>query len=201
MAGPVAQVLFATAVAASWQATLDEMIVSVSRGHREEDRFWVTTTRPIGGSYEGESRPFVVSVGTELPWEEDGLLGEAGGAAALYERPFGLCPDNGVTLIAMCNQPEDHRVLGELSLALAERLGGIIDMDGLIVPRAVPYAVWRDAPWSAVRPDVEAFTAAMPGKAVAIPYQTWGGEEWATHTVDTAFLRAWLRHPEFRMIK
>ena len=201
MAGPVAQVLFATAAAASWRSKLDEIIDLVRSGDREDDRFWVGTTQPIGGSYEGEGRPFVVSVGTELPREEDGVLGEVGGTPALYERPFGLRPDNGVTLIAICNQPEDHRVLGELALVVAERLGGVVGLDGLIVPRAVPYEEWLEASWPAMRPVVEAFTAAMPGRAVAIPYSTVGGHEWACHTVDCAFLRAWLRHPEFRMIK
>ena len=169
-------------------------------GEREGDEFWVGTTWPIGGSYEGEGRPFLVGIGTELPWEED-VLTEGGETPAFYEHPFGLCPDMGVTLCAMSNQPEDHRILGELALAVAERLGGIIDLCGLIVPRKVPFEDWHGAAWSAMQPEVEAFTAAMPGKAVAIPYMTISEREWASHTVDAEFLRAWLCHPEFHMIK
>lgn len=200
MAGPGAQVLFATAATPSWEAALDGMIDLVKSGERKGDSFWIGTTRPIGGFYEGEGRPFLVSIGTELPWEES-LLTDSGETPAFYERPFGFRPDMGVTLNAMSNQPQDHRILGELALAVAKRLGGIIDLCGLIVPREVPFEDRQGAAWSAVQPKVEAFTAALPGKAVATPYTTISEREWASHTVDAEFLRAWLCHPEFHMIK
>lgn len=200
MAGPAAQVIFSTAVAPGWQAALDDVVETVRSGDREGAYFWVGTTRPIGGHYEGEGRPFALDVGSELPWEV-GALAEVGGSPAFYERPFGFRPDIAVTLIAMCNGTEDHRILGELALAAAERLSGVIDMAGLIVPHEVPLEERLQAPWPAFRSRVEAFTSALPGKAVAIPYPVPSGREWAAHTVDAEFLRAWLHHPEFYMIK
>lgn len=202
MAGPVASVLFATAAAPSWRATLDEVIDLVgSKG--EGDSIWVETTRPIGGSYEGLGRHFLADVidDSDRPWAEGAWPAEIEETpAGFFERTFGLVPDEGITLAAMPNNPEDHRILGELAICVAERLGGIIDMCGLIVPRGLPFKEWRGAPWSVVRARVEAFTASMPGKAVAIPYQT-GSREWASHKVDSEFLCAWMRHLEFRMIK
>ena len=81
MAGPGAQILFATTAAPCWQAMLDETIDLVRSGERTEDEFWVGTTRPVGGSYEGEGRPFLVSVGIDLPWEL-GTVGDLDGVQA-----------------------------------------------------------------------------------------------------------------------
>ena len=207
MAGPVAGILFTTAAAPSWQATLGAIVELVGSRQPDDpdgDSIWVETTRPIGGSYEGTGRPFLVGPGveSERPWADGYWPAETEETpAAFYQRNFGLVPNEQIILSAMVNGPEDHRILAELAICAAERLGGIIDMGGLIVPRDVPYKVWLEAPWSVVRPRVEAFTASMPGKAVAVPYETGGSREWASHTVDATFLRAWMRHPEFHMIK
>lgn len=202
MAGPVASILFATAATPFWRATLDEIIDLV--GLKGEDAsVWVKTTRPIGGSYEGIRRHFLVSVAYdfERPWAEGVWPTEIEETpAAFFKRTFGLIPDEDITLAAMPNSPEDHRILGELAICIAERLSGIIDMCGLIVPREIPFEEWRGASWSVVRARVEAFTASMPGKAVAIPSEG-GWEAWPSHAVDPKFLRAWMRHPEFHMIK
>jgi len=202
VAGPVAQILFATAATTSWQAILDDILGSLGPG-QEANSIQVVTTRPIGGLYNGTSRPFLIDIDDELPWAEPGLLAEAGEARVFYERVFGLCPDSAVTVSAMCNEPEDHRILADIALCLAQRLGGIIDMGGLIVPRHVFLSTpdFWNAPWPAVQSRVQAFTKSMPGTAVALAYRTASGREWAWHTVDAAFLQAWLRHPEFRMIK
>jgi len=142
-----------------------------------------------------------VAYDSEWPWAEGGWPTEVEETpAAFFERTFGLIPDKGITLAAMPNNPEDHRILGELAICVAERLGGIIDMLGLIVPRGVSFEEWQGAPWSVVRARIEAFTASMPGKAVAVPSEG-GWEAWPSHAVDPEFLRAWMRHPEFHMIK
>lgn len=202
MAGPVAQILFATTATASWRAILDDTLGSLGPS-QEANSIQVVTTRPAGGLYEGTGRPFLIDIDDELPWAEPGSLAEAGETRIFYERAFGLCPDSAVTVSAMCNQPEDHRILADIALCLARRLSGIIDMGGLIVPRHVFLSTpdFWNAPWSAVQSRVQAFTESMPGTAVALAYWTVSGREWAWHTVDAVFLQAWLCHPEFRMIK
>ena len=201
MAGPVAQVLFSSTATASWQATLEETLDCLGPS-QEANAIQVMTTRHIGGLYEGLGRPFLIGVCDEHPWSEMGLLAEAGETQAFYERTFGVYPDSMISLSAMSNQPVDHRILGEIALALAQRLGGVIDV-GLIVPRhvSVSTADFWNAPWSAVQSGVRAFTEAMPGVAVALTYRPTPGREWARHTIDAAFLQAWLSHPEFHMIK
>jgi hypothetical protein len=41
----------------------------------------------------------------------------------------------------------------------------------------------------------------MPGRIIEIPYETASGDEWLFHVVDPEFMRAWLTHPDFHMIK
>ena len=40
----------------------------------------------------------------------------------------------------------------------------------------------------------------MPGQVFDM-YYTVAGDRWVSHMVDTTFLRAWLQHPNFHMIK
>ena len=202
MAGPVAQILFSTIATASWQATLAEILDRLGP-MREANAIQVMTTRHIGGLYEGRGRPFLIGVGDEHPWSEMGLLAEAGETRTFYERTFGVYPDSTISLSAMSNQPVDHSILGEIAFALAQRLGGVIDMGGLIVPRHVflSTADFFNAPWSAVQSSVLTFTDSMPGIAVALTYRPTPEREWAWHTIDAAFLQAWLCHREFHMIK
>ena len=200
--GPAARILFSTTVTTSWQAILEETLDCLG-SRREANAIQVMTTRLIGGLYEGPGRPFLIGVGNEEPWSEMGALAEAGETRTFYEQVFGVYPDSTISLSAMSNQPEDHRILGEIALAVAQRLGGLIDLGGLIVPRHVFLSTpdFWNAPWSTVQSSVRAFTESMPGTAVALTYRPSSEREWASHTIDVAFLQAWLRHPEFHMIK
>ena len=180
MAGPVAKVLFAITATTSWQATLDDILSSMGP-YQEANSIQVVTTRPIGGHHEGTGRPFLINIDDELPWAEPGTLAEAGATRAFYERAFGLWPDSTVTVSAMCNQSEDHRILAEIALCLAQRLGGIIDICGLIMSRHMALSTldFENTSWPAVQSHVQAFTGSMPGKAVALAYRTASGREWA----------------------
>ena len=207
MAGPVAQVLFAGSRAPGWRGIVAGLPLLVGPGlgtSRDANFFHVATTRLVGGCYAGEDgkRPFLLDVDTELPWQQASPE-DAEVSPECYEQGFGLTPDHGILLCAMCNDCADHRILGEVALVLAEQLGGIIDMCGLIVPRAIDvgYVTAHLLDWPAVRAGVQGFTSAIPGIAAAIPYQVSEKRTWASHTVDATFLRAWLAHPEFHMIK
>jgi hypothetical protein len=203
--GPVVEVVFASSKTVNWRAAIEELLDLVSNA-RDGNSIRVVTTRPIGGSYDAgdqaSGRCFLIEMLESPHWETAALADEAV-FPPFYEQEFGLRPDTSVTLSAMSNGVEDHRILGELALAVAERVGGVIGMGGLIVPGRIPVPVpgVTFPSWPSVRKGVQTFTAGMPGKAVAVPYLTVGGREWAAHAVDAAFLRAWLRHPDFHMIK
>lgn len=49
--------------------------------------------------------------------------------------------------------------------------------------------------------EISAFVQGMPGKVYEIYYETARKTQWVYHIVDTTFMRAWLNHPHFYMIK
>jgi hypothetical protein len=49
--------------------------------------------------------------------------------------------------------------------------------------------------------EISAYVQAMPGKIYEIYYETASNGRSVYHIVDTTFMRAWLNHPRFRMIK
>lgn len=115
---------------------------------------------------------------------------------------LGFVPIQEISLSAWCNDRFDHRLLGYLTLTMAERFGGLINMRGAITPpiprersmRAKKY------PWCTLE-EISAYVRQMPGRIWEIPYETGSGRNWVYHIVDSAFLRTWLRHPNFHMIK
>lgn len=199
MAGPVTCIRFTSTRALFWQNEI-ERITNLVCSRRDGNSVQVVTTLPIGGSYKGDDgRHFLITPDDKDPWYEPADM-EA--TMALHERVFGSCPDLAINISAMSKQTEDHRILGELSVALAEQVNGVISMGGLIIPHnMVSPLESRSASWSDIKDRMQAFTDATPGKVAAFPHVTSSGREWASHTVDATFLRAWLVHPAFRMIK
>jgi hypothetical protein len=126
--------------------------------------FWVSTTLVIGGGYEGEGRPFVC--GFE-PWCHEKTAVDAMAAG------FGFRPVYALGVGAMCKQPEDHWLLGELSAWLAEQLHRVVCAGG---PLGLP--------------------PTLPGRVVALRVGP------ATVDVlDAVAMRGWLACPAFHMIK
>ena len=206
MGGPSAGVLFGKPKVPDWQEIIDDAI-SLIGSVKLDGTIQVSTTLALGGSYVGTGRPFFIGSGIDEQITAEELLADCGALSVSYETDFGVRPDTEIGVGAFVNGTEDHRILAEIVLALARRLGGIIDLGGLIVPHATSRAVhllkgaYERTQWSDVKEGVESFTDAMPGIAVARPYIVSADREWASHVVDTAFLEAWLHHPEFRMIK
>ena len=206
MGGPSAGVLFAKSAVPNWQEVIDGVISCL--GSVEPDgTIQVSTTLALGGSYVGIGRPFFIGSGVDEQIAAEELLADCGALGTRYETDFGVRPDAEIGLDAFVNDSEDHRILGEITLALARRLEGIIDMGGLIVPFSTYKAAqllrgaFERIHWSDVKLGVESFTDALPGIAVARPYRVNIEREWASHTVNMEFLQAWLQHPEFHMIK
>ena len=55
--------------------------------------------------------------------------------------------------------------------------------------------------WRSSLEEVSTFVHSLPGKIYEFHYMTANNEPWVSHVVDITFLRAWLEHPHFHMIK
>lgn len=102
----------------------DELVDDLVRlvgNERDGNSFWVRDTRKVGGTYEGEGRPFVLF---SEPRDDVELRA--------IEEALGWAPLQDIGLAAMCNDAKDHRVLGEMALWLSERLSGVVDLCGEI---------------------------------------------------------------------
>ncbi|MFJ3981472.1 DUF6368 family protein [Streptomyces fungicidicus] len=149
--------------------------------------FWVRelpTGGPPGADPTGVG-VFFLSEDEEIPAEDEDY--------SAFSRP----PVRGLVLGAGRSGPANHQVLGHLALALAERLDGWIDFDGLLghpTPR-------DDTGDQASLDRARALAASLPGRVAEVSYDTGGGGRWFRHVGDVEFLAAWLRHPEFHLIK
>jgi len=199
VSGPVSSVLLPEPLTGSDHAALRELIDAVSDHDLDRppvpDAFWVCDTRPAGGGYTGGGRPFAVTTGME-PNREPGELPQVAAA-------FGFTPADEICVIAFCNGDEDHRILGELCAWLVERFGGVVDFGGPLWPAVPPEAAIDifDTDWRQVEPYFRRMVEGMPGRVVGVWYEPQPGRWWVVHVGDAAFLRAWLGHPRFRMVK
>jgi hypothetical protein len=201
MSGPGATVLTRRPVGDAEMASVRELVAAVGQPGSDPpptpDWFWVTDTRPIGGRYAGEGRPFAVNTGLDPDREGAGWYDRV-------EPAFGFRPAGGIGVFGFCGRDEDHRVVGELVLWLAERLDGVIDFDAELRPPLPPGAKFDllDYEWREVEPYFREMAAGMPGRVAGVPRHGDGqGDDHVVHVGDPAFLRAWLDHPNFRMVK
>ena len=150
--------------------------------------------RSLASSVEGDDfwirgRPFLLSFGPDYPEEFEEL------AATGLPAVIGWTPRDAVNLSAMGHRDEDHRLLGELCVTFASQLGGLVhfggDLEGL---PTLPV----DCPSTALR--VESL-GGLAGSLFAAPFEYRPGQYGTLHLGDAEFLRAWLRHPRFHLVK
>jgi hypothetical protein len=110
-------------------------------------------------------------------------------------RLLGWIPRGVVTFAAMCNDADDHRLLGRLCLALCEGTGGVVDFGGTL-----PFGSDLSGPVAAY-PSSTVNPAGLEGVLFSTSYETMAGSFATTHYGDADLLRAWLSHPMFRMVK
>jgi hypothetical protein len=199
MAGPVATVLIPEPLSDHDRVALRRMIDAVSEHDLDKppalEAFWACDTRLIAGGYSGEGRPFAIETGLQPEWEP-GQLAAVSGA-------FGFTPRDELVVIAFCNGREDHRILGELCVWLAERFGGVICFGGALWPDVPPEARIDilDADWRQLEPCFRRMVTGLSGKVVGLRYEPQPDREWIVHVGDAGFLRAWLEHPRYCMVK
>lgn len=112
----------------SWRDVLTPSVTSWNFG----DSCGVSNTIRIGGTYASDERPFVGSIepfifdADEFP--DDAAISDA------VRQCTGIEWTHSIVVAAMCNQPQDHRILCELAIDIAIRVGGIIDFDRIDAP-------------------------------------------------------------------
>lgn len=169
MAGPAASVL--VAMVAPYPTWRELLAPFTSDWH--DDLCYVQDMTPFSGSYSAEPRPFVgraVAIRHD-PEKEYFNATRFDEIMRVTRRKF----THSIEVAAMCNRPEDHRVLGELVAALAEMYDGWVDFDSLDAPVSelgMQRCCWHE-----------------------------DGCEYWTVLGDPAAARRWLRHPLFRMLK
>lgn len=110
---------------------------------------------------------------------------------------LGFVPEQCINVGSGCNRRIDHQLLGQLTLLLAERYDGIIDFGGAFYPpNNVPL---EDVTVEEVEEYVKELS--LPGRIFHMYYITAKDTMWIYHLIDPEFLRAWLQHPRFHMIK
>jgi hypothetical protein len=175
--------------------------------------FSIVSTKLIGGSYEDKGRRFGIKKGKgrffEITWiTGEEYIEENEDFPSLHNdvfRHFALLPCAGIGLQALGNQKEDYKILGELALYLAKMFKGLIDFGGVLLPPMRPER-WNQMSfgkldWVDVCEATKQWLQTMPGRIIAIPYQTANDRTWATHICDAEFMAAWLQHPGFYIIK
>jgi hypothetical protein len=79
----------------------------------------------------------------------------------------------------------------------------LVDFTGALMPASSSEGIvtrGAQANWSDVSEPTEGMIAALPGRIVALPYETANGREWVSHVCTPDFMAAWLQHPLFHMI-
>ena len=131
MAGPSCSVL--ASMPCSPERLIEEL-VTLTASSREKDWLSIADTRAIGGTYEGEGRPFI--------WFHESRDADDLRTIAEILR---IEPQQEIGLAAMCSQAVDHQILGEIALWLAEKTAGFVDLGGYedLIPPGIPGTVAR----------------------------------------------------------
>ncbi len=194
MAGPTANVLLSTATN-----------VDTARDILLERYNTVADTEPIESSgnceliFDGwiHERPFSISLGEDF----EGELDEDYSNSDFLEKT-GWKPVERIGIVAMCNDKEDHLLLAQIASDLIDGLGGgFCDMDGIPsfyiqgpkkeVGELTTLAAELDGEWFILTSHSSPEDGESFGK----------NETWQSICVDAAFLRSWMKHENFRMVK
>ncbi len=207
MGGPGARVLLRNALTEEQLTSLEQWLRSITsslEGKRGDWRsFWITDGNLIGLPDDCHRACALGLSIRKVETEQDVVDKEAQAELQIEHEQFvqylGFVPKQSLDLGAGCNRPLDHRMLGQLALLLAERYDGIIDLYGAIEPPLKPKQDWSDVTVEEVEQYVQELS--FPGRIFHIYYITVNNTLWISHLIDPDFLRAWLQHPNFHMIK
>ncbi len=176
MAGPTAAILVPERLT---DDVLDDIRAELDRvaERREGNNFWI------------ELRPFIVSFGEEYEGELAELANDG------LPSVLGWTPADTFFFAAMRNDSVDHALLGQLCVRFARKLGGVIDFGGKVWPEP---SLDGTAHVEAVRVERP---SGLDGVLFAASYFSESGRYGTCHYGDSTLLEAWLKQPNFRMVK
>lgn len=102
---------------------------------------------------------------------------------------LGYLPEQEIGLYVIGPYPDEYRVLGHLALRLSERYHALIDLGGRLYWRP-PNKRWEEVTEEDM--DQYAQRLALSGRLLRL---------FGSTVVDAEWLRAWLQHPDFHLIK
>ena len=189
MAGPTASILFRESLAPEVReltlATLENMGTKF-----KGDEFWIN------------GNPFVIDFGFEYEFEKEEC------ESKYFVDKIGWPAKDQISFVAMCSGPENHRLLGELCHYFANSMNGLIDFQGALHPchtEEIEKLYWttftshRD--WQVLEPHFFEMIKGIKGRIFSIPYEIEENRSWVTHVADPEFMKGWLSHPNFHMVK
>jgi hypothetical protein len=119
-----------------------------------------------------------------------------------YLQKLQLENSTAIHLSAMCNQPIDHFLLAKLAIEIQKITGGFIDINGRICPKGFPKI---DKYLQLIYPSDEIirnYVSGIKGVVHEIYHEIddYGTTSYS-HVVDVEWLKNWIKHPDFRLIK
>ena len=214
--GPVVNILLRTALTMEQITDLEHWLRSITsslEGKQGNDwwPFWIKDGSTIGLASLDCQRSCAFGLAIENQSTEKEYIDKHGSIDVYVQEELqeeqkhflhylGYVPQQYINVYAGCNNPIDHRILGQIALLLAERYDHIIDL-GALRPPLQPGRRW-DIESDTIE-DVEQYvrSLAFPGHIFHMYYTTARDTRWVHHLVDTQWFRSWLQHPNFHMVK
>lgn len=186
MGGPSASILLRSAPTAADRSRVLAELAPIAAGIRN-DNFWIGDEHPFLFTFRDDDLDEDY-LDDDYPSELESIA-DSGLPTLLGWRPQGV-----LAFSALCNRPRDHELLAELCIHFAEHFGGVIAYDGRL---GIGPDLGGPAPSAPLRIDAP---EGLPGVLYAATYRAIQG--YATcHYSDAAFLRAFVHHPRFHMVK
>ncbi len=104
-----------------------------------------------------------------------------------------------IGIAAMCKDKIDHYLLAALALEINKIVGGLIDLNGKIVPYSKQDETGKFI--EATPSEFRNYVNGINGKVYEIHYEIDYERTSFYHICDAEWLKNWTQHPDFRLIK
>jgi Family of unknown function (DUF6368) len=195
MAGPVIQ-LRATKYEKSDQVKMLKMLERIAVIDEKRENYYdfrFKKGKTLGLKLNENSCPFLLDISTKK--EELDALQKADFDTKIKDNPVAF-----LSISAMCKSSDDHYLLAAFMLELQKILGGYIDLNGSIVPPLL-----RDKNGNFIHhthADEVNYVQSIKGEIHEIHYEIeTGGRTSYSHICNADWLKNWIQHVDFHLIK
>ena len=108
-------------------------------------------------------------------------------------------PEGFIHISAMCKDTIDHQLLANFALEINKIVGGLIDLNGAIIP-----SLQKDKNGNFIHQtheDYVKFVRSIAGQIHEIRYEINEDRQFYSHICDATWLHNWRLHSEFKLIK